>query len=246
VKLPVLFSRFVQPVRMVIFPSLCKICRRPLEGPEEKAVCSECLMGVEVHRGPVCPVCGRFLFYKNAASFCCFECQTKKPSFSRHRSLGPYTGRLKEMIILFKYKEYEILSRPLAALLYENFGSGNGLFSEIDFILSVPLYPRKERARGFNQAESLARQLSKLSGLPVLNRTLVKIKNTPAQVSLEAKERELNLRGAFAVRKQGKIRGRKLLLIDDVFTTGTTVSECAAVLHKAGAKEIRALTLARA
>jgi ComF family protein len=201
---------------------------------------------VEVHYGPVCQVCGRFLFYKNQASISCLECQTKKPSLARHRSLGPYSGKLKEIIILFKYKGYEVLSQHLAALLYQNFGSGNGLFSEIDFILPVPLYPRKEKARGFNQAELLARQLSKLSGLPMLNRTLVKIKNTPAQVSLEAKERELNLRGAFAVRKPGKIRGRKLLVVDDVYTTGTTLGECASVLQKAGAEEIRALTLARA
>lgn len=239
-------SRLIQPVKMIVFPSACKICGLPLEKSDEKIVCQECLSRVEVHRGRICQVCGRFLSSENQIANSCLECRKNLPPFTRHRSLGPYSGRLKEMIILFKYKGYEILSQPLASLLYEKFRTDDEIFTGVDFILSVPLHPQKEKARGFNQARLLAQQLSRLSGLPLLDRDLVKIKNTTAQVSLTAKERQLNLREAFAVRKPEKIRSRTLLLIDDVFTTGSTISQCALVLKQAGAKEIRALTLAQA
>ncbi|MGB9894147.1 MAG: ComF family protein [Candidatus Saccharicenans sp.] len=152
---------------------------------------------------------------------------------------------MKEAIILFKYKGYENLSRPLASLAYKALAD-KGIFSGIDFILPVPLHKKREKARGFNQSELLARELSRLSSIPTLSGLLVKIKNTPAQVSLEATDREVNLKGAFQVKKIERIKGQSLLLIDDVFTTGSTLKECSLVLYEAGAKEIKALTLARA
>ncbi|MBC7362544.1 MAG: ComF family protein [Candidatus Aminicenantes bacterium] len=238
-------NRLIQPVKITIFPSFCKVCGRLLEKSDEKIVCQECLSRVEIHRGLVCQVCGRFLYHETTGSSTCLECQKNPPPFTRHRSLGPYSGRLKELIILFKYKGYEALSQPLAGLAYKNFIT-DGLFPGVDFILPVPLYRLKERDRGFNQAELLARELSRLSRRPVLKGVLVKTKNTAAQVSLEAKARESNLKGAFAVRKPEKIQGCTLLLVDDVYTTGSTIRECAQVLRQAGAREIRALTLARA
>ncbi|MCX8161005.1 MAG: ComF family protein [Candidatus Saccharicenans sp.] len=238
-------SRMMHPVALTVFPSFCRLCGRALGEPGEKVICGCCLERVEVHRGPVCPVCGRFYQQAAAAGHSCGQCLEQSPPFSWHRSLGPYAGRLKEIILLFKYKDCEILSRPLASIAYRHFAA-QGLFDGLDLIVPVPLHRKREKQRGFNQAELLGRALSDLSGVPMLAGVLIKARNTPAQVSLEAAERERNLRGAFEVRKPGKVAGRITLLVDDVFTTGSTLRECAGELLRAGAREVRALTMARA
>ncbi len=244
-KLRFRLSRALHPVTVTVFPSFCRLCGRALVDPEEKIICARCLETVEIHRGPVCPVCGRFYHQTAASGQPCGQCQERTPEFSRHRSLGPYSGRLKEVILLFKYKSCEFLSRPLSAMVFRHFAGGD-LFEGLDYIVPVPLHRKREKQRGFNQAELLGCGLSDLSGLPLLTGVLIKIRNTPAQVSLEAAERETNLRKAFLVKKGEKIDGRKILLVDDVITTGSTLRECAARLRQAGAGEIRALTLARA
>lgn len=244
-KLRFRLSRAIHPVTVTVFPSFCRLCGRALEAPGEKIICTRCLDRVEFHHGPVCPVCGRFYHQAAAAGHLCGQCLERQPAFSRHRSLGPYSGRLKELILLFKYKGCESLSRVLALMAYEHLAE-DGLFEGLDFILPVPLHRKREKHRGFNQAELLGRALSGLSDIPLLPRVLIKVRNTPAQVSLEAAEREKNLRGAFEVRKAGKIAGRTVLLVDDVYTTGSTLKECATELLRAGAREVRALTMARA
>jgi len=113
-------------------------------------------------------------------------------------------------------------------------------------LFRFPFTREERKKRGFNQAELLGRALSDLSGIPLLPDVLIKIRNTPTQVSLKAAERETNLRRAFMVRKAEKITGRTVMLVDDVFTTGSTLRECAAQLRRAGVREVRALTLARA
>lgn len=175
----------------------------------------------------------------------CGSCLRELPPFSRHRSVGLYSGRLKEIIILFKYKGNEVLSQPLARLAFETL-SQDGIFRGVDGIVPVPLHRKREKMRGFNQSELLARQLSRYCSLPVLSGFLYKIRNTPAQVSLEAQKRETNLKGAFKVRRADKLKGRSILLVDDVFTTGSTIGECSQALRTAGVREVRALTLARA
>ncbi|NPV82515.1 MAG: ComF family protein [Candidatus Aminicenantes bacterium] len=244
-KLRLRLGRVMHPVTVTVFPSFCRLCGRALEEPGQKVVCGHCLDRVEFHHGPVCPVCGRFYHQAAASGLPCGHCLERPEPFSRHRSLGPYSGRLKEIILLFKYKGCEVLSQPLAAMAHEHLAS-DGFFNGLDFIVPVPLHRKREKQRGFNQAELLGRALSGLSGVTLLPGILIKIRNTPAQVSLEAGERETNLRTAFTVRKAEKINGRAVLLVDDVFTTGSTLRECAAELRRAGAREVRALTVARA
>ncbi|MCR4409390.1 MAG: ComF family protein [Candidatus Saccharicenans sp.] len=244
-KLRLRLGRVMHPVTVTVFPSFCRLCGRTLEDPGQKIVCGHCLDRVEFHHGPVCPVCGRFYHQPAASGHLCGHCLERPEPFSRHRSLGPYAGRLKEIILLFKYKECEALGRVLGQMAYDRLAT-DGLFAGLDFIVPVPLHRKREKRRGFNQADLLGRALSDLSGVPLLPRVLIKVRYTPAQVSLEAAERESNLRGAFGVRKAGRIDGRTILLVDDVFTTGSTLRECAAELRRAGAREVRALTVARA
>lgn len=125
-------------------------------------------------------------------------------------------------------------------------GKEENLWWGTDAIIPVPLHPKKEKERGFNQAQLLGRELAKRKQIELIEDRLVKVNRTPPQTSLEAKEREKNLKGAFQVKNGEKIKGKVVLLVDDVFTTGSTLQECSLALRKAGALEVRALTVAQA
>lgn len=155
-------------------------------------------------------------------------------------------GHLKDTIILFKFRGYRVLSKPLAAFVLKTAGNEESLWWGVDCVVPVPLFPLKKKKRGFNQAAEIGRELAKHKDLDFVDGHLVKIKNTVAQTSLEASERRKNLRGAFAVIRGQSFEGKTVLLVDDVFTTGSTIQECSSALKKAGALEVRALTIAQA
>jgi len=125
-------------------------------------------------------------------------------------------------------------------------GPDPGLWEGVDLLVPVPLHPSRRRDRGFNQARLLARDMARLRGLRVIDGCLVKVRNAPPQAGLRAADRERNVVRAYAVRRPDRVRGRTLVLVDDVTTTGATLRECARVLMEAGAREVRAVTLAQA
>jgi ComF family protein len=168
----------------------------------------------------------------------CGQCLKKAPPFSRVMNYGLYEGVLAEAINHLKFHGLKRLAKPLGMLLL-NFD-----LSGIDGIVPVPLNIKRMRERGFNQSLLIARVISNKTKNPLLINTLLKKKETPPQTGLFARERLLNLKNAFEV--NGDIRGLKLILVDDVMTTGATVRECSKELIKAGAKEVIVLTLARA
>jgi ComF family protein len=139
-----------------------------------------------------------------------------------------------------------LLGKTLGRRAARFLGNDDGLWSDVDAIIPVPLHPKREVERGFNQASLLAGELARLKGIPCLDRCLVKTKNTVPQTTLAGLDREKNIRGAYSVRKAAAVRGKVILLVDDVFTTGSTLGECSSILLKAGAKEVRALTIAQA
>ena len=168
----------------------------------------------------------------------CGQCLKKPPPFSKVLNYGLYEGVLAEAINHLKFYGIKRLAKPLGRLLL------NLEFSGTDGLVPVPLSIKRLRERGFNQSLLIARVVSRKFQVPLLMDSLLKIKETPPQIGLSAKERLLNLRNAFEVR--GDVKGRRLLLIDDVMTTGATVTECSKQLIKAGSKEVIVLTLARA
>jgi ComF family protein len=167
----------------------------------------------------------------------CGQCLKKAPFFSRVMNYGLYEGVLSEAINRLKFYGVKRLAKPLGSLLCIFDSSG------FDGIIPVPLSIRSLRERGFNQSLLISRVISKKFRVPLLMDNLRKTKETPPQIGLSAKERLLNLKNAFEVR--GSIKSLRLLLVDDVMTTGATVTECSKVLMKAGAKEVIVLTLAR-
>lgn len=237
--------RLARLAELLVFPSFCHLCREPLEDPGERIVCGDCLAKLAPRRGPLCPRCGHFLAGPDEVH-ACVRCLESPPAFSLHRSCGVYGGTLKDIILLFKYRKYAPLGRPLARFAAAALGSEPGLWAGADLLVPVPLHPSRRRERGFNQSRLLARELARLNGLDVLDGGLAKVRNAPAQAGLRAAERERNVVGAYVVKRPARLRGRTVILVDDVTTTGATLRECARVLMAAGAKEVRAITLAQA
>jgi ComF family protein len=150
-----------------------------------------------------------------------------------------------EAIHLLKYRKKTSLARPLSTLARETFFQFWDV-DGIDLLVSVPLHVKRLRERGFNQAQLLIRRWAKQDGIPFDGLTLFRSRWTEPQTSLSRMERQKNIKGAFSVRHPEKIKGRRVLLVDDVYTTGATVNECARVLMKTSAEFVDVLTLARA
>jgi len=149
-----------------------------------------------------------------------------------------------EAISRFKFGGVARLARPLGAMM-AGYGDPEFPFSDIDLVIPVPLHPRRLRERGFNQSLLLARQVSKRRAVPLNFTALHRIRQTQPQTQLSGPERRKNVHGAFRVKTPAAVAGRKILLIDDVFTTGATIQECTESLLDAGAREVHAFTLAR-
>ena len=171
----------------------------------------------------------------------CQPCAERPPSYTKAWTLYPYTSPLQQAIRLLKYQGKVSLAAPLAALMIARLPP----LDSIDVIMPVPLHIEKLRQREFNQSLLLADYIGRTLDIPVAYTNLIRTIPTPAQTTLSRKSRLKNLRRAFAVRHPDAIVKRRILLIDDVFTTGTTVNECAKTLRRAGSADVFALTLSR-
>lgn len=208
-------------------------------------LCTACWSKIDLIAPPFCRICGRGLPAQTQdQAFLCIDCQRSSYFFQATRSVCVYDGIIKDCIHLFKYQGRLSLAGPLGALLV-GFAHRYLDMKNIDLILAVPLHRRKIRQRQFNQALVLAKSLARAFGKEIDSRSLVKVKGGAAQVSLSRAERLQNVKGAFQVRYGNRLRGKNALLIDDVFTTGATVNECARMLKEAGAGSVQVLTLAR-
>lgn len=240
-----IFSTSGKLGELIFFPSFCQLCSNLLESPQERIVCLACWDKVKAQRRSYCLCCGRFFQGAGEPHFCA-ECLKVRPPFSLHRSGGKYDGKLKDIILLFKYRHLKVLGKQLAQFAFFALREEEELWQKVDALLPVPLHPKRKKQRGFNQAQVLAEELEKIKGIKIEKGILIKVKNVAPQTSLVAEDRLKNVSGAFRVVKEDQIKGKKLLLIDDVYTTGATIRECSRVLKEAGAKEVKAITVARA
>jgi ComF family protein len=231
-----LSDALISKILNILYPSNCPACGNVSDVFHHSPICVSCWSGIKKYSGPACKICA--MPFTSEYGEVCSKCLKKAPFFSRVINYGLYEGVLAEAISHLKFYKLKRLAKPLGSLLFI-FD-----FSGFDGIIPVPLSIRSLRERGFNQSLLIARVISKKFNIPLLMDNLRKIKETPPQIGLSAKERLLNLKNAFEVR--GSIQGLRLLLVDDVMTTGATVAECSRELMKAGAKEVTVLTLARA
>lgn len=242
---PSLFQTVWRGILNVVFPAHCALCMNPLEPGRDICLCDPCWAGLPRLCQPFCPKCGRLIASRAMVPFttACGECRLDPPPFGVCRSPGLYESGLKQCIHLFKYEGRRDLARPLGLLMAECVSREfQGI--AFDAIVPVPLHRSKLRARGFNQAELLARELGKRAGMPVAHRALVRVEARESQSTLARAARLKNIMGVFAVSSREAVEGKRLLLIDDVFTTGATVDECVRVLLGSGAGAVDVCTLA--
>jgi len=224
----------------LLFPFSCAVCHKGLEVRLGRYyLCAECLGKIRlIIKEESCSRCG-----KESAISLCKSCKEKKYYFKKARSAGIYDGVLKECIHLFKYDKKTYLARPLGKLLIRLIHDEQDL-SKAELLVPVPLDKRRYRERGFNQAQLLAAIVSKEIGIPISG-SLHRTGNAPSQTQLSPQERLKNVKGLFKIVYNDGVINKSVLLIDDVFTTGATVDECARTLVNAGAQEVNILTVAR-
>lgn len=239
------FPSYAKLAELIFFPSFCELCSSLLESPEERIICRSCWEGIKTTFPSYCLCCGRF-FEGSGEPHLCQNCLKKRPPFSYQRSCTRYKGKFKDIIILLKYRHFQVLGKDLAQFVYRVLGEKDELWWGVEVMIPVPLHPKRKRQRGFNQAQLIVKELSRLKHIEIVEECLVKNRNTPPQTLLDEEEREKNVSGAFGIKKGENIKGKVVLLVDDVYTTGSTIRECSSVLKEAGAKEVRAITLAQA
>ena len=234
--------RFFTALLDLLLPSFCLACEKPLGGAPDLLFCPDCLKRLAFIHSPLCPCCGRVYLVATGGDHLCGACLAAPRHFTRARALFLYEEPLKEVIHRFKYQ-----GKTACLPSFARFAKNHPLLADlerVDWIVPVPLHSSRLRERGFNQALLLARAM-----FPKDHRItpdlLVRTRPTEPQTSFNGTARRANLKNAFGVVKPHRLKGKNILLIDDVFTTGTTANECARVLKKTGAAEVMVLTLAR-
>jgi len=219
-------------VLQVFFPRRCPLCDAVIS--QGGLVCEQCTAKIPYIEEPCCKKCGKQL--ENERQEYCGDCSRKKHFFRQGKAVFSYRGEMKLSMYRFKYsnkREYADFYAEEAMLRYGDWIRRRG----IEVIIPVPLYKGKRRARGYNQAEVFAKELGRKTGILVEKSMLRRIKNTKPQKMLSDKQRKDNLKGAFQV-ETNIVKYSKILLVDDIYTTGATVDAIAELLIKAGVKEI--------
>jgi ComF family protein len=241
---PSLVRKFCTGLFSLIFPDDCRICGQPLRQVSRIPVCRACLAKPE-------PLVAEYFCVQCRAPFrnafpldeqgLCGLCRRGVRGFDAAYSFGFYEDELRELIHMFKYGRVQTLAKPLGRFL----ALALPREESFDAIVPMPLHWRKRWQRGFNQADLLAREISRRTHTPVKN-ALRRVRFTAAQAGLTNAKRRLNVSGAFRPKREHALRGQRVLLVDDVMTTGATAASCARALKMAGARHVVLLTLARA
>ena len=227
-----------------IFPPLCHICRVFIPDAGALHICPACRDEIKIVVSPICLICG-IPFTGIGDDHACGKCLGDQPAFDVARAALIHEGASRNLIHAFKYNNKTHLRRPLALLTIE-------LLKDFikdekpELILPVPLHIDRLRKRGFNQAVLLGELLSREWGIPMERRALLRLRRTEPQVTLSAAERLNNVKNAFGLSGTVALSGKRILLLDDVITTGSTVDECARIVKKAGASRVSVVTVARA
>ena len=233
----------------LVVPIFCRTCGVRLLTEENGFFCPTCWESSPRVQRPFCTMCGRphdrAVGFGTQSNFPCAGCRERPlPHIRRMWGAARYDAAVAEAIQWFKFNGKRRLARPLGELMAA-FAAQELLDEGFDVLVPVPLHPVRQRARGFNQSDLLARHLSASMNLPI-NDALYRVRPTRVQSLLEDADRQRNIVGAFGVRGEHPFQGVRVLLIDDVVTTGSTVSECAATLRRAGAREVCVFAAAHA
>jgi ComF family protein len=240
--------RIADSLLNLLFPESCLACSAPTSRLQDCGVCAQCWQKALRLRitGSFCPSCGLpYRSFEPEPGHLCGVCSLQMPPYSGARAFGCYSAELSRIIQAFKFDGRRDLAELLAPLLASTFlESWNP--EDVDLIVPIPLHPRRRRMRGYNQAALLANALGHILGLPARERVLLRVLATPPQVGLSDADRARNVKHAFRCARPDAVRNRRILLIDDVMTTGATLASASESLIAAGAMRIWGLTVARA
>lgn len=237
-------AAILKDISSVVFPPQCPGCSDIPDSAEEIFFCAKCQEKIHFIQGAVCPVCGTNFPDSPAESHICGDCADQRPYFSSARAVFSFETVILDAIHRFKYKRDFFIGETLASSMAD-FPFPDMVFSQYSLILPVPLHIKRLRERGFNQSLILARAIGKKRKIPVDFSLLKRHKFTETQTGMHKNERKLNIKDAFEVTDTKKVAGQNVILVDDVYTTGATVNECAKMLLKAKADRVAVLTLAR-
>jgi len=226
----------------ILFPRRCAACGAKIFGFSGQ-ICSDCSEGIFFLQNPLCRTCGRELGGTSDRDYLCGDCLGDPPPYTLARSIVRYSAPVRKLLYGLKYGN-DTSVMPGIGEITASFDMSP--FDHCDYIVPVPLHPGRLRRRGLNQSVLLAKIFFRKQPDTVLNsNSLLRIRNTIPQTGLDGRLRRKNLRGAFNLSDKIPVSGLTICLVDDVFTTGTTVSECSRVLLCHGVKEVRVITLAR-
>jgi ComF family protein len=239
---------WLERILNLLYPPRCGVCRRFWDG----VICDDCLAGWQLVTPPYCLWCGRPFDPTAKTSPLCGLCLRGRYRFDGARSVVRYEGIGRETVHAFKFHRKPRLAQPMgermAQVLERAFNGDDGLLPEgwtrPDFLIPVPLHPNAQRQRGYNQAALLAQVVGELLNIPIAE-LVTQIRPIKPQMSLGEKERWENVRGAFAITDADAVKGRILVVVDDVMTTGATLHEVARTLKQSGARRVYCLTFAR-
>lgn len=225
-----------------ILPPRCLGCGALVGAPG--TVCPECWSGIDFITAPFCRCCGLPFAYETGPDVLCGGCAGDMPVFTSARSVMAYNDTSRRLILAFKHADRTDSAPAWGDWLAR---AGADLLAGADFLVPVPLHRRRLMLRRYNQAALMAQALGRKTGLPVLVDALIRTRSTPSQGKMSRTQRERNVAGAFAVResRQPAVKDARIVLIDDVMTTGATLTACIRPLLRAGAGRVDALTLAR-
>jgi len=241
--LNVAIPRIVGTAASLFYPPTCAVCSATVERCDY--LCGDCQQRAPRIVAPFCAKCSEPFPGAITQSFSCANCEHRKLHFDCAVAAYRSRGLVRKVLHQFKYGKQRHLRHPIACWLRESLSDPRLRGRHFDVIVPVPLHPARERERGFNQAALIAELLADSVSVPA-RPVLERVRYTTTQTAYDRAERMENLHGAFRLRKNRDVRELHVLLIDDVLTTGSTLSECARVLRAAGAVSVHAATAARA
>ena len=222
-----------------LYPARCRVCETSLEVTSVPYICNNCWHDIQFLEPPWCDICGT----PNMNGLC-NDCAISPPRYGKLRSIAVYQTTLRQAIHLFKFEKKKVFTQHLIHLMNAH-SPTDCVIEEYDFILPVPIHKKRLHARGFNQSTLLAEGIAQAKGVPVLTDVLIRHRHTAAQTSLQRKARQQNVIGAFGIQHSDVLRNKRLLIVDDIFTTGATIREVVNELWRAHPAEVDVLTLAR-
>ena len=243
----------VDSIFCALFPADCKLCGTFLAEISRLPVCRECIALHRRFEGTQCHICGELLTAQMVSAeteSLCFVCREERPHFEKATSFGPYEDKLLGLVHLLKYDRMQSAVGPLSERLAIAMQELILLVGNQAIVIPVPLHASKRNHRGFNQADTLAKSALKKLGHAAIgwkfsSDVMQRVRETVSQTGLSRHQRQENVRGAFVVKDVASVKGKHILLVDDVMTTGVTADECARVLRRAGAEKVFVATVAR-